>query len=64
MPETPPVPPEPALKDFLDEVVVPILVARFLREHAAHAAERAREESLTGSEHRDGENVAAGLSRS
>jgi len=29
-----PPPPEPALRAFLDEVVVPILVERFLREHA------------------------------
>ena len=60
----PPPLPDLALKNFLDEVVIPLLVARFLREHAAHAAEGAREESPTGSEHRDGENVAAGLSRS
>ena len=31
-------PPEPALKAFLDEVVVPLLVARFLRERAAATA--------------------------
>ena len=33
-------PPEPALRSFLDEVVVPLLVERFLREHEASAEER------------------------
>jgi hypothetical protein len=50
-------PPEPALKDFLDEVVVPILVERFLRD-------RRREETpapgeMEGTVTRDG-NVAGG----
>jgi hypothetical protein len=43
-------PPEPALKAFLDEVVIPLLVARFLREHAAAATggeRRERSVSLT-----------------
>jgi len=35
MTRVPTSPPAPALRDFLDEVVVPLLVERFLRERAA-----------------------------
>ena len=40
MTRVPTPPPAPALKGFLDEVIVPILVVRFLREHAAANPDR------------------------
>ena len=38
MTRVPTPPPEPALRNLLDEVIVPLLVERFLREHAGAAA--------------------------
>ena len=54
-------PPEPALKALLDEVIVPILVARFLREHAAADPERERPGDVV-SRSRDFETVRVGSS--
>jgi len=54
-------PPEPALRSFLDEVVVPLLVERFLREHAAADPERARPGDVV-SRSRDFETVPRGSS--
>ena len=42
MTRVPTPPSEPALRNFLDEVVIHILVERFLREHAAANPERER----------------------
>ena len=54
-------PPASALKAFLDEVVVPLLVERFLREHAA--ADPERERQVDGvSRSRDFETVPRGSS--
>jgi hypothetical protein len=38
-------PPEPALRAFLDEEVIPLLVARFLREHGAANSRHERSEA-------------------
>ena len=54
--------PDLALKVFLDEVVIPILVERFLRERRVRRSEAARADSPTGSDDHDEKNVAAGLS--
>ena len=57
--KNPPSPPEPAFRVFLDEVVVPLLVERFLREHAAAVAEREQCEHPVSSS-RDFETVPPG----
>jgi len=54
-------PPEPALRSFLDEVVVPLLVERFLREHEASAEAREQDGGSVSSS-RDFETVPVGLS--
>ena len=54
-------PPEPALRNFLDEVVVPLLVERFLREHAA-AVSRDHQKGRAVSESKDCETVRTGSS--
>ena len=51
----------PALKAFLDEVIVPILVARFLREYEAANSERERPGDVV-SRSRDFETVRVGSS--
>ena len=53
-------PPEHALKAFLDEVVIPILVERFLRERAV-ATLGCGENDRTVSSINDRETLAAGL---
>ena len=59
----PPTPlPEPALKAFLDEVVVPILVERFLHQHAARVAERNGNDGHARTGRRERDQVAAGSS--
>ena len=56
MTRVPTSPPAPALRNFIDEVVVPLLVERFLREHAAAAPERERQVDVV-SRSRDFETV-------
>ena len=54
-------PPEPALRNLLDEVIVPLLVERFLRKHAAAGPERERQVDVV-SRSRDFETVPRGSS--
>ena len=51
--------PDPALEDFLDEVVVPTLVARFVREYAA-ATEPSERKDRSVSLINDSETLAPG----
>lgn len=61
MAQVPLLPPDAAFKDFLDEVVIPILAARFLREQPVRSSEAARADSPTGSGDHEEKDVAAGL---